>query len=228
MKTHGLAVASVLAIAGSAFAGQIMSQTIPFGPSTPNFDATLTFDKYSGPSSDIVSIKVIVELAINGGRLELDNDGEESAAGAANLGATAAISSPDVPLLNDVFQPVVSDASAANNAAFLIGSNDGDADGSFETGGDDYFLFQGTAASDMQMGFINGAFFGAYSGGGTFNIEVDANQIFDYGAIGGISFSGSPVTAAGTVTIIYNIIPTPGTAALGALAGLAALRRRRA
>jgi len=226
MRVSVAGVIAALGLATAANATTIM-QTQSFGPATPNFSSTLTFNKYTGLASDIVSVKVKIQLDISGGLLELDNDGANGASGTAELGATAGISSSDVSLLDNLFQPVTGVASASNATGFSIAGNDGDAIGSFQAGGLDYFLFNGSAAADMKMGFINTLFHGQYAGGGTFDILLDANQIFEFGAIGGIAFAGSPVTASGNVMIIYEVIPTPSAAALLGLGGLLVARRRR-
>jgi hypothetical protein len=221
-----IATLAVAALAGTATASNII-QTIPFGPSTPNFNQVLTFNRYAGPASDLVQIEVRLSLNVSGGQLELDNDGADPASGTADLGASAGISSVDVPLVNNAFLPVVGNVAAATSSPFNIAGDDGDGAG-FQAGGADYFNFLGGAGSDNDAGFIANAVFAAYAGGGTFNILVNATQIFDYGALGGISFAGSPVTASGEVTVIYKLIPTPGAAALLGLGGLVAARRRRA
>lgn len=226
MLKLAICAAAVCLAAGAADAVIIM-QTQNFGPGTPNFASVLTFNKYNGSAGDIVSVKIKVQLDITGGRLELDNDGAGPANGSAQLGAEAAISSIDVNLLDNAFQPVTGVAAASNSSLFNLAGNDGDGLGTFEVGGPDYFLFQGLPASDMKMGFINTLFHGQYAGAGTFDITLNASQIFDYGAIGGISFAGSPVTASGNVMVIYDIIPAPASATLLGLGGLLAARRRR-
>lgn len=223
--TRSIAALVICVAAGSAHAGVFMS-TATFGPNTPNFLEVLTLDKYNGNIADLVSIKIKVQIDIDGGNLQLDNDGDEPAQGNAMLGAQAAISSVDVPLLDAAFQPVVGPAAAFTATAFAIAGDDGDGP-MFQAGGDDSFLFNGGPASDMQMGFINPLFFADFSGGGTFSVEVNATQIFEYGALGGVEFAGGPVSASGSVMVIYDFIPTPGAATIVGLAGLVGLRRRR-
>lgn len=226
MKTVFAALAGVVLAAGSAQAAPIV-QAQNFGPATPNFNQTLTFNQYNGLLADLVSVHIKVDLNINGGRLELDNDGLDPAAGTADLGASVSISSGDVALVDALLQPVVGSVDASNSSLFALGSNDGDPTTGFDAGGTDYFDFIGSPASDTDNGFIGSLAFAGYVGAGTFDINAVINQIINYGAIGGISFAGTPVTASGTVTVTYEIIPAPGAAGLIGLGGLVALRRRR-
>lgn len=231
MKLHlALAAAALAAAAGSASAATIM-QSQSYGPSTPNFPATTTFNRFNPALGTLLSIKVKVSLDIVGGFLQLDNDGVDPANGSAQLGAVTTISSVDVPLLNALIQPVIPAAGvqAFNASPFAIAGNDGDNITTFDVGTVDFFDFQGAPASGMDMGFIGAAFFGPYIGAGTYDINTSTSQIFDYGAIGGIQFAGGPVTASGTVMVTYEYepIPAPGAAALLGLGGLLAARRRR-
>jgi hypothetical protein len=224
-----IAAAVVLLAAGSAVASPII-QTQNFGPTTPNFSQTLTFNQFNGNLADLTGIKVTFNLAATGGSLELDNDGVDPASGNAELGAQAAITSSSVPLINGFFQPIGSGAnalSASSISPFAIGGDDGDG-ANFQPGGSDYFNFGNINATAMAMDTVNPAVWAAYVGAGTFNIDVNALQVFNYGAFGGIAFAGSPVLAQGSVTIEYTFVPAPASAGLLALGGLVAARRRRA
>lgn len=231
-----LAAGLIAAVAGAASAAQVV-QAIPYGPGTPNFVNTLNFNKFDGTLGTLTSVKVQVDLSINGGFLQLDNDGDEGASGTADLGAEATVTSMDVPMINGALQPILGPGvDVFNSSPFNIGGNDGDSTATFDVGTTDFFNFQGQPGSDMGMDFVNALFFGAYTdangiAGGLDNYDVDVNvdQIFNYGALGGINFSGGPVNASGVVTITYEYtpIPAPGAAALLGLGGLLAARRRR-
>ena len=239
MKNTTIALSAMTAlaiVAGSASAAQTM-QTQNFGAATPNFNQTVSFDKFDGTLGTLNSVKIKVQLAIEGGFLQLDNDGELPASGSAQLGANASISSLDVPVLDMSFQNVLGSGVPVFNASpFNIMGNDGDNTSTFDVGTADYFDFQGTPNSDMGMGFINALFHAAYtdingivSGLETYGIRVDVDQIFNYGSIGGIQFTGGPVTASGNVMVTYDYtpVPAPGAAALLGLGGLTLVRRRR-
>lgn len=231
----GSIVAGLAIAAGSAQADQVM-QTQPFGPNTPNFDSTLTFNKFDGSLGTLISVKVKMQLAISGGFLQLDNDGELGAAGNVKLGANGVLSSLDVPVLDAGFANVLGTGVAVfNTAPFMIAGNDGDNTMTFDVGAADYFDFQGGPNSDMGMGFINSLFHANYTDAvpdmslDTYQLRVDVSQIFNYGSIGGIQFTGGPVTAEGNVMVTYEYapVPAPGAAALLGLGGLIVTRRRR-
>lgn len=236
MKNIVLAATLVAAAAGSASAATIM-QSQPYGPGTPNFTQSLPFNKFDGTLGTLLSVKIKVELAITGGFLQLDNDGPLGANGSANLGAKTVINGVGVPVLDAGFNNVIgAGVSVANASPFAIAGNDGDDPMAFNAGGPDFFDFQGQPGNDMRMGFIGAIFHGNYTdangvAGGldAYGIDVDVTQIFDYGAIGGIQFSGGPVTASGTVMVTYEYepVPAPGAAALLGLGGLLVARRRR-
>ena len=231
-----LAAGLIAAAAGTASAAQIM-QSMPYGPSTPNFNTVLTFNKFDGTLGTLNSVKIKVDLSINGGFLQLDNDGQDPANGSADLGALTTISGVGVPVLNNAFNNVLgSGVDVFNSSPFAIAGNDGDLTNQFDVGTADFFDFQGQNGSDMGMDFINTLFHANYTdadgvimGLNTYGIDVNVNQIFDYGAIGGIAFSGGPVTASGTVMVIYDYtpVPAPGAAAILGLGALAMGRRRR-
>ncbi len=228
-----LAAAALVAAAGSANAATIM-QSQSYGPNTPNFGSVTTFNQFNPALGTLLSVKVKVDLQINGGFLQLDNDGNDPAAGSAELGAKTNITSTDVSLLNAIAQPVIPapGVQASNSSPFAIAGNDGDAVDETNPGTVDWFDFQGAPALDMEMGFVGSLFWGfgvGYIGVGTYDINVQTDQVFEYGAIGGINFAGGPVTASGTVMVTYEYepIPAPGAAALLGLGGLLAARRRR-
>lgn len=73
------------------------------------------------------------------------------------------------------------------------------------------------------------AAWGAYTGIGTFDIDVDITQKIDFGGIGGISVGFTPQTADGVVTVEYtwNEVPEPASLGMLVIGGLLAARRRR-
>lgn len=236
-KLLAISAAGALAVAaGSAHAAQIM-QTQNFGPTTPNFNTNLTFNKFDGTLGTLTSVKVKVQLDVQGGFLKLDNDGVGPASGNADLGALATIASMDVPLLDAGLQPVIGPGvSVVTSSPFAVQGNDGDATNTFDDGTVDNFSMTGNAGSDMGMGIISSLFYASnYTDAipdmtlATFGINVNVSQIFTYGSLGGIQFQGGPVSASGNVMVIYDYtpVPAPGAAGLAALGGGLLIRRRR-
>ena len=233
MRSPALLVCSgvVCACVSSAGAATIM-QTETFGPNTPNYQQTLTFDKFDdlGGTRTLTSVKVKMEMGVFNGSATVDNDGVDPASVTIEFGATGSISSGDVPLLDAGFQPVTSDVDVFTAGAFNLSANDSDPDNQFDNdNGPDNATLNVVPASDMDMGFIDSSFFGSYIGAGaTFDILVEIDTLFNILGEGGVAGSFVPVSADGNVMVIYEYVPAPGSMALVGLAGLCATRRRRA
>mgnify|MGYP000853893211 FL=1 len=235
-----LAAVAVAAAAGAAHANNIQSYSVManYGPDTPTDSQVLTFDKFDGTLGTLLSVKIKVSLAISGGFLALDNDGADPASGTAELGAVTTINGVGVPVIDNAFNNILGSGLVASNMqGFVLAGNDGDpVNNSFDAGGPDYFEFNGLPSNNMNMGFVNSGLIGAYNdadgiAGGldTYGIDVTYTQVFDYQQLGGVAFSGLPVTVEGTVMIeyTYKAIPAPAAAGLLGLGALVAGRRRR-
>ncbi|HUU82928.1 MAG TPA: PEP-CTERM sorting domain-containing protein [Phycisphaerae bacterium] len=226
-----LCVVACLMICSAASAGTIV-QTQPFGPSTPNYQAALTFNQYDDSTYALDSVEVIFDLTIGGGQLILDNDGVDPAAGSFELGAQGVISSTDVTLLDAGFGHIPADLLVATGDTFNLAGNVGDGANDFDPSPPDGLAYTGVAGNDGSSGFVNPTLFGGgdtgYIGLGTFDVTAGLTQWVDYGSVGGIEYAVNPVDAEGFVTVIYNYtIPEPGTLALLGFGGLAVLRKRR-
>ena len=222
-------LACIVAMLGLTVAGASASpivQVQSFGPGTPNFIQTLTFNEYSGVDP-LGSIEVKLDLAITGGQLYVDNDGGDIATVTVYLGAYGDITSADVTLLDAAFNPVTATASCSTSDTFNLDPDDGDGTGNVDPSPLDGATLSGGSVCDSQSGLINAAFFGDYTGTGTYTIDIDIKQILDFGSVGGVEGGFSPVTACGSVTVIYNPIPEPMTLSLLALGGLVTLIRRK-
>jgi len=226
--TKGLAAIVAVLIGVSIASASSIVQTENFN-GTPNFLRTLTFDKFDdqGGALTLQSISVSVLLNVQGGLLILDNDGENPASGSYEFGGKGDISSTDVSLLNSLFQPVTAEVEALTTGSFSLGANVGDGANDFDPSAPDGMQISGTTQSDSDSGFIASALFSQYIGLSTFDIDVSVDQWSDFGGVSGIEWAVTPVTASGTVTIVYNYVPEPATLGLLSIGGLAVLRRRR-
>ncbi|MBX3386903.1 MAG: choice-of-anchor E domain-containing protein [Phycisphaeraceae bacterium] len=224
----GAMCAAVLAAAGAAN-GFVIMQTQNFGVvnNVPAYTDSVTFNKFGGALSDLISIKVKLTFDVAGGAIGVDNESPEPANVIATFGANAMISSADVTLLDVAFQPVAPTVSAVNNYVFNLGPDDGDSPNQWDAGGADSDLQNGVPASAMSMGFINPLFFAGFVGAGTFDIDVMTNQILTLSQQSGVSTTFSPLNGQGNVMVIYEFIPAPGAMMLLGLGGLVAVRRRR-
>lgn len=226
----GLAAGAVLAVAGAA-SGAVIMQTQNFGVvnSVPAYLDTVTFNQFNPALGTLNSIKVKLSFDVSGGAVGVDNESPVPANVTADFGAMASISSIDVTLLDNAFQPVAADVTASNMYGFNLGVDDGDAANQWDAGGTDTDLQNGAAASDMSMGFINSLFFAGFTGGGTFDIDVATSQFLQLSQQSGVSTTFSPLTGVGNVMVTYDYtpIPAPGALALLGMGGLLAARRRR-
>jgi len=226
-----LAILALLAVT-SANAAQI-TQTQTYS-GIPNLTQNMTFNQFddNGGAYTLNSIKVILNLNTSGGQLVLDNDSDAPAAGVFEFGAKGNITSPDVTLLNAAFQPITTTAEALNTGVFNLSGNVGDVPNDYDPTPPDGMLHTGVPAFDSQSDFVGSAFWATgtkgYLGTGTYDIALSVNQWLDYGSVGGIEFSATPVSASGDVTVIYDYtIPEPATIALLSVGTLGFIRRRK-
>ena len=143
------------------------------------------------------------------------------ASGTFKFGAKGGISSTDVTL------PGIAQLDATYSGPFsLLGDpapiqydyNPAPTDGMQYIGGTEYDSDSGIITSTLALA--------DYIGTGTYDIDVDIIQWSEYGSVGGIEYAVTPVTADGTVTVIYEYIPEPATITMLALGALGFLKRK--
>jgi len=221
-----IGVVTCCAFAAASHASTI-SYMANYGPAVPNYTQTLALDKFHGNLADLLSVQFKLTLHIDGGFLCVDNDGADPATVTVNLGATAAITSVEVTLLNNLFQPVTGTASASSGDMFNLAGDNGDGAFNVDCSAPDGATHTGGMASDLKSGFINSLFHSQYVGLGQFHVDLNAMQILDFGSVGGVEGAFSPVMADGTVMVTYVFVPEPATFGLLALGSLFLRRTRR-
>jgi len=196
----------------------------------PNINAPLTFNKFDSNLGTLQSITMLFTVNIYGGQLILDNDSDQPASGQWELGAAGTLISNDVSLTNSSLQPLfTTPLQVVTSGAFNLAANEGDGQSELSALTPDGATFIGQNGTDNVNGSIGTGAFTGYvwdnvNGTGTYDINANIVQWVNYGSIGGIEYSVTPVNADGKLEVWYNYatVPEPGSIA-GLLSGLAAL-----
>jgi hypothetical protein len=228
---QSFAAFAVLLLTSSSSLAAVSVETELFGPGTPNFNTLLNFNKFNPALGTLTSVMVEMQVSAAGGSLTVDNDGVGPASVAVELGAEGNVSSVDVNLLNNLFQPVVADVTASTANIYNLGAENGDGPSNVDGSGPDGAVLLGGNVSDTDSGFINSTFHPQYIGAAqTFNITAEIDQILDFGSVGGVEGAFTPVSASGYVRVTYTYdaaVPEPASMALIAFGiGVLGLKRR--
>ncbi len=228
MKHLAIIAAAFAATAGFASAQTTIVQTMNFG-GVPDFSVPLLFNKYNGPASNLLGVNVSYSLKIEGGQFVIDNDANSPATVTANFGATLDATSGDVQLRDNSFNLIVDDVSALNTGTYNLAANIGDGLNDYDPTGPDGALLVGQTKTKAGNGDVAAMFFGGYAGPGTFTVNAITKQVASLTSSSGVETATTPVSATGTITVTYTVVPEPSSAALLGLAAVGiAFRRRRA
>ncbi|MGA2915755.1 MAG: choice-of-anchor E domain-containing protein [Sedimentisphaerales bacterium] len=193
----------------------IQKQT--FFSEIPNFSTLLTFDKFSAGGT-LASVRITIQLQINGGTLIIDNDGDSDVSGTVEFGIFGNADSIEVnlPLLG---------REAFCSQPFYLGSNVGDGIGDYDPSPPDGMQFTGGSNSGTVSAFVEDKFLNNYIGTGTYNIAVGIIQLVNCDNTN-IEYSiVTPITTSGFIEVAYNV-PEPATICLLAVGAWTLLKRK--
>jgi hypothetical protein len=237
MKKSILSFLAMCALTGVAQAATTtMSAEIEYvGQHVPNDSYDLVFDKFSTADTATEANRTLTKVTITynlewwGGYHALDNDSANPAYGDFEVYSQATLSSTDVYGLPSALRN-------SRTTYISLAANDGDSTENFDTGGSDYYRWDGptyetratrTEASDV----VDSGLLAFYAGNGTYTINYESVQGYTESTFGGAARASSPSSAQGYVSIQYTYdytpIPEPTTFALLGLGGLVIGLRRR-
>lgn len=176
---------------------------------TLNFSRPLTFNKYNAGKT-LTSIRISLNLRINGGTLIIDNDSNDPALGTFEFGENALLGSTDVLLTGGPGQ-----AQAYNFLSVSLAGNVDDVKNEYSPLPPDGNYYNGGIVSDTKSGYINDEFWSSYQGSGTFDIQVSVWLQTNYIGTGYVEYSlTTPISVTGYVEVAYTCIPEPATITL--------------
>lgn len=216
-----LALAPMLAVAGfQTSEAAIITQSQGFG-GQPSLVKTVEFDRFDPSRGTLTSVEWRIILDIEGGSLTVDNDGVDPTTVDVKLGAKASLSSTDISLVDDSFQPILSGlsaVSASTGSVFNLAADNGDGM-TFDPTMPDADTHNGGFANASGTAFADPTDLSDYLGTTMFNVKVHLDQLLDFGGVGGVSGQFDPVTAWPNVVLIYEYehTPEPGSGSLAAL-----------
>jgi len=222
----------VMAVSITAAGAYQVTQTKSFSGIPDYTSPSLTFNKANVGAGTLNWVKVILTLNCDGGQYVLDNDADSAASGSFNFGAKGYIlNDGGMPMVDGSYASVVGTVYAGYSSAFSLAKNQGDGSGDYSPLGPDGMVYVGGPQTMTNQGFVNSGLISAYAPAGTFDMTVKSEQWANYSGSSGIEVAITPMTANGTLTIIYDITPVPEPSSIVALLGgigmLGLLRRRR-
>ncbi len=217
-------IISFLALCGLASA-TTTTQTL-FYNFNPNGSQALTFSQFDTTLGTLNTITVQCTMEKVGGSVSTTNTSTDSGTETFTSQVTANISSA-VPLLGQGFTPLVGSQSGDLNAfdsTSLILAASGQLGSSFT-------YLAGNSFATPTNDTVNPIVFSYYEGSGTYNIMINGTDTSTVSGIGGLTYTVTPATVAGTVAVTYDYtssVPEPSAPLLGLIPVMMfALRRRR-
>ena len=206
------------------------SQTIP--TYTASGTRSLTFNQFDtlGGTRILTGVTVAYYFDKIGGSYAVDNDSLDTGVITFSHELKGRLSSPDVAMGGaGTYIAALSEFTTINP----IAANTGDPEAQFDIGGTDYVLFQpADILATGQTAAIGAAFWGPYTGSGTFVVNFQALQSFAVDGVGGLQSQTIASQVSPTVQVIYSyepaaVIPEPAATVLIGLGMLGLMARRR-
>ncbi|MDD4735793.1 MAG: PEP-CTERM sorting domain-containing protein [Kiritimatiellae bacterium] len=215
--------------------GQVITQTREVVPHLPGASRTLSFDRVSEEFM-LQSIQLIFSTWMYGGRIEWDNDSEESATVGGVIGTKASLTSTDVTLSDGSQNPWINVINTST-ATLQAGPTTGDALGEFnQTFEADHAVLSGPQQALAQKvsvsAYLAPEFWSDFIGSGVFSINYRDWQSQSSWTDGATYSISTPSAGYAGVSLIYTAVPEPGTLTLiglsGALVFCGVIRRKTA
>ncbi len=205
---------------------EVITQTFNYGPATPNYNGTATFNQYSGAIGTLTQVVIRVTLTADNFKITADNDGANPISGAASLGTsnTTTLKYVDPEDPEGFVSITTKSLITTNTVSISLSADDGDGEG-VQTTGTDWVEFYANGLqtettaiykTNLQRFTDYGTLFWDYNVGSYYNVTGGPSMTLITGKGGGqlqISY--------------YTTIPEPATASILAIAGLAFVVRRR-
>jgi len=207
----------------------LITHSANFG-GVPGFESALSLPKFDSSLGILNGIRFRLDLAIDNGWILADNDSDSAVNPEVTFGVAVYLSSSDVVLLNNAYQPIFGITEALNTTQMSLAADDGDGVNDVSPDGPDAQLLQGETVSVSRSDDINPMFLAGFIGSGSYNVSIFASSVVNFGGLAGIegSFSPAVVESASSLSVIYDYspIPEPATIIL-LLTGVAVTFRRK-
>ena len=182
-----------------------------------NLVPDLTLDQFDTGLGTLTKVILKIEADTSGGTIQWDNEAENPSTVTLGIGGELTVTGPDALVVVTIPLQLNSGSVSADEVG----------DGGGDYAGPDAFAVSSASGSDTDEEFLTTGF-DSYKGTGTFNVSVESLAETFLSTSGGFGpINPDPGIANGTVTVIYEYIPEPGTMAMLAVGGIGMLLRRR-
>lgn len=226
IKTVTMLIAAFLLGSGAFAESQTDSVSFSLQPAGTRI---LELDMFKGNIDELESVVFNIMYTKTGGSAQADNDSKDSGFITFTHRINANLTSADVHLL-DASSAIIGanmNASSSSEQIYLAPSSNDDMQTFTTSQNNDFYTWEPDDVSFKDNWDLNSLYYSDIVGTGTYNINFEAIQNLSVTGFGGISQAFTPSDVNGTLSVTYNYIPEPTSAALIGVVGLAALLIRR-